>query len=168
MVNEQDIEDWLRCPKVIVRKVPAVGFAEPRPDESHRRCDLDLESVDTLDVKFSVFIRQSTQFVENFSIGLRHRPDVDPAFATITLIRYNGPHGETARHPDGHYAVPHIHRITANDIAAGNLFPQERYREPTDTYEAFDSALLTFWEDLHVSNFGEYFPHLIRPRLIDE
>ena len=168
MLTEKDIADLLSCPKLIVKKVPAAGFAEPKPNENHRRCDLELEVVNTPNIIFSVFVRQNTYFVENFSIGLRYRPNISPALGTITLIRYNGPHGEFSIHPDGHFAVPHIHRITAEDIEAGNLFPQERDRKPTDRYDTFDSALRVFWEDISVSNFGDYFPNLIKPRLFDE
>ena len=115
-----------------------------------------------------MFIRQNTTFVENFSIGLRFKPIVDPSLGTITLVRYNGPHGEYSIHPDGHFASPHIHRITAEEIASGSRFPQERDREITDTYSSLDSALRVFWEDIHVDNFGDYFPSLVRPRLFDE
>ena len=47
---------------------------------------------------FRVFIRQNTNFIENFSIGLLYHTG-DRMLRTIALVRYNGPHGETSPEP---------------------------------------------------------------------
>ena len=97
----------IALPKIIVRRLPSHGYRE---ENGNRRCDLELRSDEQDDGTFAVFIRQNLQFVENFSIGLRYRADLP--LEAITLMRYNGPHGESSRALDGHYAQPHIHRIT--------------------------------------------------------
>lgn len=116
------------------------------------------------DEEFTVFTRQNIVFIENFSIGLRYQTN-DPKLGTVTLVRYNGPHGEYSRHPDGHHAVPHIHRITATEIASGSTQPQERDREITDRYSTFETALVVFFADIGAINYGEYFPELLQGRL---
>ena len=73
------------------------------------------------------------------------------------MVRYNGPHGESSRDPDGHYASPHIHRITQAESAKGSVEPPEKHRELTDRYDTFEEALLVFFSDIGVSNYAEYF-----------
>ena len=102
-----------------------------------------------------------------FSIGLRYQTNIK-AVGTITLVRYNGPHGESSRNPDGHCAQPHIHRITAQELASGNTNPQESHREITDQYSTFEQALRIFFEDIGVTNDAEYFPEALQPRLFVE
>ena len=38
----------------------------------HRRCELEIESTPPHSDVFTVFIRQNSTFIENFSIGLRY------------------------------------------------------------------------------------------------
>ncbi len=100
-------------------------------------------------------------------MGLRYQTN-SKALKTITLVRYNGAHGESSRHPDGHYALPHIHRISEQELASGSGDPQERYREITDRYSTYEQALRIFFEDIGVTNYAEYFPEALQPRLSDE
>ena len=110
MLTDQDIVNLIRTPKVIGIKTPASAY---RQEHGHKRCDMDLQATSDDMKKFVVFIQQNDKFIENFSIGLRYQTG-DNDLRTITLTRYNGPHGETSRYPDDHYAKPHIHRITAS------------------------------------------------------
>lgn len=162
-ITDQEIQDLIRTPKVIVGKTPKLGYKEK---EGHRRCDLDLEATSLDSVRFKVFVRQNLRFIENFSIGLRYKID-HPALQTITLVRYNGPHGETSRHPDGHHAQPHIHRLTAREIASGSIQPQESHREITDRYMTFEQAIAIFFQDIRVSNYHEHFSGLLQGRLFN-
>ena len=114
-----------------------------------------------------MFVRQNTVFIENFSIGLRYVLG-SASQNSITLARYNGPHGETSRAPDGHYAQPHIHRITAAELAAGSIQPQEKDREITSRYSTLEQALRVFFGDAGVSNYADYFPELQQWGLFDE
>lgn len=164
ILTDQQIQDLLDIPKTISEKIPARGYKE---ENNQRRCDLELETTSDDGAKFSVFIRNHNIYIENFSIGLRYQTN-SKALKKITLVRYNGAHGESSRHPDGHYALPHIHRITAQELVSGSSNPQERHREITDRYSAFEQALRVFFEDMGVSNYAEYFPEALQPRLFDE
>ena len=89
----------------------------------------------------------------------------DRMLGSVTLVRYNGPHGETSRSQDGHYAKPHIHRITAQEIESGSIQPQESHRENTDRYNTLEEALSIFFFDVGVINYSDYFPELLQRSL---
>ena len=157
-ITDQVIQDLIQLPKTIESKIPAKGYQH---ENLHRRCTLSLQADDE---KFTVFIQQNDRFVENFSIGLRYQTG-DKTLGAITLIRYNGAHGEVSRHPDGHYAKAHTHRVTAVEVSSGSAQPQERLREITDRYSTFEQALLVFFKDIAASNDRKYFPELGQLRL---
>ena len=163
MLTDQDIGNLIAEPKRITAKDPARGYRE---EKGHRRCDLELESLTNGEDRFEVFIRQNSQFIENFSLGLKYlnRGAIPRSF---TLVRFNGPHGEISIQPDGHYAVPHIHRISAIEVEAGSIQPKERHRELTDRYLTFESALVAFFEDIRVSNYIEYFSETVQGRMFN-
>ena len=162
MLTDTDIQNLLRLPKTITDKRPASGYRE---ENGHKRCDLNLRGISDGNAMFEVFIRQSERFIENFSIGLRYQTG-DRELPTVTLIRYNGPHGETSRTADGHYTKPHIHRITAAEIARGSIQPPERHREITDRYFTYEEALTVFFADTATSNHEDYFADLVEWRLL--
>ena len=161
MLTDQDILDLIKLPKAITSRTPARGYSD---ENGHRRCNVTLEGEGDQGGEFTVFIRQHERFVENFSIGLRYQTG-DPALRTITLTRYNGPHGEFSISPDGHYALPHIHRITQAELESGSTEPQERHREITDRYSTYEEALAVFFADAAVQNHSDYFPALGQLRL---
>ena len=158
MLTDQQIQDLIGCPKKITKREPARGYRE---DGRNWRCDLELESAQDTGITFTVFIRQNKEFMENFSIGLRYQTNT-PTLRAITLIRHNGPHGETSRDPDGHYAKSHIHRITASEIESGSNQPQERNRAITDRYSTFEQGLAVFFSDTGVANSDDYFPGILQ------
>ena len=162
MMTDQQIRDLIACSKQITNKQPAQGY---RDEGGHQRCDLNLQSVNGIGGVFRVFVRRNTTFIENFSIGLRYQR-TDPSRLSVTLARYNGPHGESSRAPDGHYAQPHIHRITAQALASGSTYPQEKEREITSRYSTFEQALEVFFGDAGVTNYANYFPELRQGRLL--
>ena len=156
MLTDHQIEQLIGLPKDIVSKTPSVGY---RSENRSRRCELELTASASPDIEFTVFIRQNDKFIENFSIGLRHKTR-DRRLGTVTLIRYNGPHGEINRGLDDHFGKPHIHRVTAEELAEGNREPQERHREVTDRYGTYEQALLIFFAEIAVSNHLDYFGEL--------
>ena len=135
----------------------------------YNRCQLILKttSPEENSEEFSVFIRQTVVFIENYSIGLRYKTK-NKALGSITLIRYNGPHGETSRNKDGHFSQPHIHRITATEAQSGSTDPQEKHRELTNKYSTLESAIEIFFEDISVDNYSDYFPGTRQRDLFDE
>lgn len=156
MLADHEIERLIGLPKDIVSKTPSVGY---RSENRNRRCELELTASSSSDIKFTVFIRRNDKFIENFSIGLRYKTK-DRTLGTVTLVRYNGPHGEANRGPGGHFGRPHIHRVTATELAEGNREPQERHREITDRYSTYEQALLVFFADIAASNHLDYFGEL--------
>ncbi len=162
VLTDQDLQDLLRLPKQIVEKTPVRGY---RNEGGHKRCDLKLAAQDDETGIFSVFVRQSTQFIENFSLGLKFRPN-DRRTQEFVIIRYNGPHGEVSRHQDGHYDKPHIHRITATEISSGSTQPRAKQREITDRYQTYEQAIGAFFEEVSVENYGQYFPESSQGRLL--
>ncbi len=152
MLTDQAIQDLIRSPKEIKRKVPNTGYKD---ENNHKRCALTLQNQEG--ESFWVFIRQNNNFIENYSIGLRYQTN-NSELGSITLVRYNGPHGETSRSQNGHYDKPHIHRMTATEMDSGSTQPQEKYREITNGYNTFEQALEVFFGDIGVINYLEYFP----------
>ena len=124
MTTNLQIQDLIEMPKIIVSRTQSQGYKE---EGSQRRCNLQLEAIGNPSARFHVFIRQHIDFIENFSIGLRYRTG-NKRLPIVTLIRYNGAHGEYDISPDGHYARAHIHRITEAELLSGSIQPQERHR----------------------------------------
>lgn len=158
-MTEAELDHLISCPKQITKATPARGYKEA---DGYRRKDLEVEA--SADRAYSVFIRQNVKFIENFSIGLRYNTE-KRHMGMVTLVRYNGPHGEESRSEDGHFATPHIHRITADEMNSGNMEPQEKHREITDRYSSFEEALFVFFKDVGVQNYSKYFPKLSQPSL---
>ena len=163
MISDSDILDLLRLPKVIEGKAPASGFRETDRDI---RCDVTMSAISDESIRFQVFIRRHNRYIENFSIGLRYQTS-DIAPRSITLVRYNGAHGEYSLATDGHFARPHIHYITADEIAAGYAQPREKKREITNRYHTFEEALIMFFQDTATTNRHAYFPNLGQTRLFN-
>ena len=163
MITDDQIQHLIRLPKVIVEQRPATGYRE---EHGSWRCDLSLRSSEESAKTFLIFVRQHIRIVQNFSIGLRYALNMG-TLTPITLVRYNGPHGETSRAPDGHYARPHIHYITANEIAKGHALPQENHREITTKYTTFEEALREFFSETTVENYKKFFPMLWKPQLFN-
>ena len=163
-LTNDEINNLIRAPKTVESKSPASGYTEAR---GQRRCNLELRAIsDDSAMEFSVFIRQNLTFIENFSIGLTCKTGI-PELGEITLARYNGPHGEYSRDPDGHYARPHIHRITEDEIAKGQKAPKENDRQITDQYSTLDQALIVFFNDIGATDFDKHFPSATQMELPD-
>lgn len=158
MLTDRQIQDLIEHPKRITSKTPSEGYVE---ENGSWRCSLELEAIPSNGAKFRVFTRQNIEFMENFSIGLRYQTG-DKALGMIVLVRYNGPHGESSRQPDGHYATPHTHHMTAAELASGSSQPQERRRKITDRYNTFEEALGVFFEDVAIMNYAEHFPEWLQ------
>ena len=162
-MTDKEIQSLIKTPKEIKEKVPMKGYRE---ENGYNRCDLQLESGGDKTKFFSIFVRQNSSFLENFSIGLRYQTK-DKALGSITLVRYNGPHGEKNQSQDGHYSKPHIHYLTAEEMAKGNMQPQENRRELTDRYNTLEEALRFCFDDVAVVNHSDYFSELIQMRLFE-
>ena len=163
MLTDEQIQELIAVPKQIVGRSPKEDYRE---ENGSMRCDLVMLEEDGCR-KFRAFARQNIRFSGNFSIGLRYETH-NGGLTYITLARYNGPHGETSRAQDGHYALPHIHYITEAEIMRGHIQPQEKLRHLTDKYHTFNEALRAFFEDTRTLNYLDHFPELTQGRLFDE
>ena len=161
-MTDQEIQALIGLPKAIINRNPARGYRE---QNGQRRCDLELQPADGTRPEFQAFIRQNLRLPGNFSIGLRCGV-YEGKLTTITLARYNGPHGENSRAADGHYALPHIHYITEGELASGHTQPRENYRELTTRYTTFEEAMRVFFQDTATRNYAQFFPELLEPRML--
>ena len=160
MLSDSEIQELIIMPKEIITKPPAKIYEK----KSSIHCNLDLQSLDPQGKLFSVFIRQSIKFIEDFSIGLCYLPE-DKILGRIQLIRYNGAHDKGGhydknRDKDGHYGNPHIHRITTEEMEPAMINPQPKHRKITDKYNAFDEALAVFFKDMKIGNYLKHFPNI--------
>jgi hypothetical protein len=153
--TEASIEELISCPKRI-KDPPSKSFRE---ENRHRRKDMCLESLRDPGETFDVFIRQSLEFPEDFSVGLIYRM---PDGKRLTLVRYNGQHDQANDPLD--LAKPHfqyhIHTATAE-----NLNNEQHHKHPaeiTPHYASFEEAIGMFLTriSLEVAEATEHFPHL--------
>ena len=107
----------------------------------HRRNDFDLISTDGTH-SFLVFLRQSTEFPENFSIGLDYTSSPDGN--RICLLRCNGPHGEALRLPrtPEHHFRCHIHLATEEAMISGQR--AESFAVISEEFSTFEEAFVYF------------------------
>jgi hypothetical protein len=147
---DEAIKELLQCPKIITRR--------PRREMSvqgkHRKNDFELKSEDSSHT-FYAFMRQSTEFPENFTIGLDYTSSPDGA--RICLLRCNGPHGETVQLPStpGHHFVCHVHMATAAAIEAG-LRP-ESFTAHTEEFTTFEEAIAYFCSTCNIRDAELHF-----------
>jgi hypothetical protein len=107
---------------------------------------------------FSIFIRRSEDFPENFSVGIVYEPK--DGSGEITLLRCNGQHGifNGSFDPDHAHFTFHIHR--ASEIAIANGFKPEKYAENTEEFASFEEAVQYFVKliNLDAADAKRHFP----------
>lgn len=114
---------------------------------------------------FRVFMRQSIDFAENFSIGLDYVPR--DGSGRLCLIRCNGPHGPRSVGPletIPHFAF-HIHLAKEENIIQGSR--PERGGEITKEFASYDDALRYFLRRCNVEGWDKHFPNLVNGSLFD-
>ena len=136
-LTDDAIQELLRCPKIITRRPRRQMSVHGR----HLRNDFELRSEDSTRT-FYAFIRQSTEFPENFTVGMDYTSADDGA--RVCLIRCNGPHGETAHlsSTPPHHFVCHVHMATASAIEAG-LRP-ESFTAHAEEFTTLEEAIAYF------------------------
>ncbi len=149
MYTDTQIEELIKCEKVIIEP-PTREYKEER---GHRKKNFTLQSVDG-QFNFSVFIRESVHFKENFSIGMDYNPREEKG--TICLLRFNGKHGGNTAHQ--HHFLFHIHKASAYTINSG-LKPESNI-EKSEEYASLEEAIQYFIKmiNLATSDRKKYFP----------
>jgi hypothetical protein len=112
VLSDAEIEALISCAKAVTDS----SRKAMRTEGAHRRADIKLESADGK--QFAISIRQSTEFMENFTIGLRYIPQ--DGSDSVILFRCNGPHGPSNGTLEGsHHPYPHIHTATEDNLREG-------------------------------------------------
>lgn len=158
-ITDPDIIDLLRCPKEITSHARKDMIIE----NASERNDMVLQSVKdyyTEPQTFKVFIRRSVFLPEDFSIGLIWLPK---GSSRIILLRYNGRHGLNRSVP--HQRVPHIHRLSAQDIQMEKYDPHQAAE--TDRYYTLEDALSLFLKECNIIDGDKDFPQLYEFSLFD-
>lgn len=164
MLTDQKIAELIKYPKIITEAIPKKGMATDKKSSFIRKRNLKLQSDDE-QYFFDAFIRHNTMLIEQFSIGLRFKTD-DKTVGKITLIRYNGEHGQSDWSKDNHYSAFHIHKVREILLNKGIYEPE--HIEITQKFSTYDSALNAFLKDVHIINFAKYFPHSDKQRALFE
>lgn len=113
LLSDSAIGELISCVKVVVDASRRVM----RVEGLHRRADIKISSEDG-SKQFVIFIRQSIEFSENFSIGLRYVPN--DGTDSLILFRCNGPHGPSNGSLSGtHHPHPHVHTATSSNLEEG-------------------------------------------------
>jgi hypothetical protein len=155
MLANKRIEDLIKCPKYIFNANPKQGMATDNKSALIKRKNLNLKSEDETQ-QFTVFMRQNTMLIEQFSIGLLYQPE-SSKFRKITLVRFNGEHGQTDWSKDHHYNSFHIHYLNEALLKQGIFEPKSI--EITDKFNTFHSALFEFFNHVNIVNYIEFFPN---------
>lgn len=139
MYTDGLIQELIDCEKEIVDPPPR----EFKKDRRQLKKNFTLRSLGG-EYSFNAFIRVSTHFNENFSIGLDYNPKEEKG--TICLLRCNGAHGENNVFP--FHVSYHIHRASAETINKG-LKPESNI-ENSDAYASFEEAIQFFIKEINV------------------
>lgn len=150
----------IHCKKEIISH-PKKATKEINNSKRNDFTAVSAKSVFTTPQKFSIFIRQSSEFTEDFSIGLVWRPDSYPY--GIILVRFNGAHGKN-RNVE-HQRIPHVHELTLLDIQNQKYNPHQI--SETNGYVNMDDATLKFMKYCNIIDWERDFPHLLEMDLFD-
>lgn len=145
-MEEKVLEEIISCSKEIVDPPKKQWTTENR----HYRNGFSAESIDGK-YRFKVFMRQSKEFPEDFSIGLIGEIDG----REVTILRYNGPHGDVKKElfvEDSWHFEYHIHRF---DPDLSQLVPFSQA-----TYGSYQEALADFLKRCGFRNYESYFPYV--------
>ena len=159
-MTDEEIQNLITSSKRIYKREPKKGY---KIKDNNKRCDLTLKGNNKM--KFKVFICQNQTFIENFSIGLCC--EIPSMKNSITLVRYNGPHGQIKRNKSDHHPEPHIHYITREEIKSGVFRPKTKNIKITNKYTTFEEGLRSFLQDINIVNWTDYFSELNQGSLFD-
>ena len=147
------IDELISCEKQII-EAPARDFNE---ENRHRRRDMRLQDMGAEKRIFSVFIRQSLEFAEDFSLGLVY---LSQDGKRMTMIRYNGQHDQSNDPYDlakSHFQY-HIHKATAENLNNGRYAKHPAIA--TRDYASFGEATTEFLQTigLRADDISIHFP----------
>ena len=147
------IDELIGCGKYIT-DAPTRDFRE---EYRHRRKDFRLQAVNDPNLLFGVFMRQSLEFSEDFSLGLVYLSEDGKR---MTMVRYNGQHDQSNDPYDlakSHFQY-HIHRATPENLNNGRY--NKHPATVTRLYASFTEATREFLTaiGLRASDITKHFP----------
>lgn len=159
-MTENFLKALIHCKKEIIEH-PKKAMKEINNSKRNDFTAISDKSVFTKPQKFTIFIRQSCEFAEDFSIGLIWKPEGYPY--GIILVRFNGAHGKNRGIE--HQRIPHIHELTLLDIQNQKYDPHQVVE--TKSYINIDDAILKFMRYCNIIDWERDFPHLPEMSLFD-
>lgn len=156
--DDKFINELITCRKKII--------ANPKPNNKsnglHKETNLELQSEDN-QYRFTVFIREHTELLENFTVGLIFHPEDGDS---KIIVRYNGNHGRHTNQINKEIVDGfHIHKLTKEALDLG--IKGENQAIHTTNYASARDALFCFFKDLNIINFQDYFPELLQTTLLN-
>ncbi|MCD8357483.1 MAG: hypothetical protein LUE11_13095 [Clostridia bacterium] len=146
------IDELIRCPKIVVKADRRKMIEQNRS----RRNNIELESEDKR-FKYQMFLRQSTEFVEDFSVGLiwKNANEYLNTNKQLILLRCQGPHdGKKPLNADTHHSF-HTHQLTQEDIDS-RRFSKPTNQGPTNHFSSFDEAITYFCQYCAIIGLTEH------------
>lgn len=143
--SQSEIDNLIGC----LKRITSPPARMMRLVDAHRRNDMKLAAaVEGIEGEFRVFMRQSEDFPENFSIGLTFYPRDQRG--EVTPLRCNGPHGDfnSAFDPQHPHSDFHVHRATETAIEQG--LRAERVAEATRAYGSYEEAVRFFIREINL------------------
>lgn len=139
-VTSNLISELISCSKHAIKAERKAMYQEHR----HKRNVITLIS-DDQQYTFKMFMRISTEFIEDFSVGLiwTNPAQFIGTNKNIILLRCQGPHdSKMPLESDAHHSY-HMHQMTEEDMK------QKRYQKPsnsgiTQDFGSFEQAILYF------------------------
>lgn len=152
MNQHPTVDELIECPKKIIKSDRKNMIEKNR---SYRN-NIQLESEDGK-YSFIMFMRQSAEFLEDFSVGLiwtNVNKYWDTKKQTI-LIRCQGPHDSKQEFESDPHHSYHIHKLSPTDIE------QKRFSKPsncgvTNHFSSFDEAIIYFCNRCAIIGLSDY------------
>ena len=155
MITDAFLQDLVTCPK----KSSSLKQARFSIKNRSRRCNILCSSVDGT-YQFEIFLRQSTEFIEDFSVGLiwKNASSDGSTLPECILIRCQGPHdGKEELGSDLHHTF-HTHTLTSTDVHE-HRYKKPSKRESTDHFASFEQAIQFFEAHCHVPGLSSVSPN---------
>lgn len=152
MLNESFLQNIITCPKYCIK----ADRQEMKEENRHIKNNLYLLSNDNT-YKYTMFIRQSLEFYEDFSIGLvwTNPNEYINIKKKIIMLRCQGPHdGKSNKNSDIHHSF-HTHEITIDDIE-NKRYSKPSNRNKADQYNSFEQAILFFISKCKIRNISNF------------
>lgn len=155
MISDDLINELISCPKQLK------GTRLPKLIVKNRsaRCDIQCTSSDKKN-SFTIFIRKSEIFIEDFSVGLiwTNARDENSTLQNCILLRCQGPHdGKVDLGTDLHHSY-HTHTLTSKDVAE-HRFTKPSLRQSSDQFSSFEEAIYYFEKRCGIMGLRGILPH---------